>query len=143
MDFKPSTGKWIFAYHSSGGPKNSNDQSASISQHDNQGPFEWSWANGKGGNSANPFTAAPAGTGTGAVTATSCVPRPTSGAAAVSGTSTRAATTQSDDGDDDDRSTRRDRPTEFPTDVRSRFPTPTANANNSEYPNIDIGTVTD
>lgn len=128
MSFKDSSGKWVFAYHSSGGPKNSNDQSASISQHDNQGAFDWAWASAKGGNSANPFTAAPAGsgTGTGAVTATSCVPRPTSGAAAVSETSTRAATSTQSDDDDDDRSTRRGQPTEFPTNYRSRFPTPTA-----------------
>ncbi|KAF2118305.1 hypothetical protein BDV96DRAFT_597152 [Lophiotrema nucula] len=54
-DFTAGSGDWIFAAHSSGGPKDSDDQSASIQQHDTQNAFSWSYANAKGGDSINPF----------------------------------------------------------------------------------------
>jgi hypothetical protein len=80
MDFKLSSGSWVYAYKGSNGPKNSNDQSASIRQHDERASFSWDWASAKGGNSVNPLIAAAAvvpgsGTGNGGAIATSCIPR--------------------------------------------------------------------
>ena len=84
MDFTSSSGKWIHAYQSSGGALNSDDTSASISQHGNSdaSAFSWDFTNAKGGNSVNPFTAVSAsgsGTVAGATGTSSCVPRPTTG----------------------------------------------------------------
>ncbi|KAF2621252.1 iron reductase domain protein [Macroventuria anomochaeta] len=68
-DFKASSGNWIYAYQSSGGALNSNDQSASIRQHNQHDSFSWDYTNAKGGSSVNPLVnAAPAGTGTGSGT---------------------------------------------------------------------------
>lgn len=72
MDFKAANGNWIYAYRSSGGPKNSNSQSASISKHDDANAFQWSFADAKGGSSVNPLlNAAPSGTGSGSPSPTS------------------------------------------------------------------------
>lgn len=92
MDFKASTGSWIYAYQSSGGPKNADDQSASIKQHNNQAAFSWDFANAKGGSSVNPLVnAAPAASGSasgsGGVAATSCIQR---SAASTAGSATSA-----------------------------------------------------
>lgn len=87
MDFKASSGNWIYAYQTNG-PKNSNDQSASIRQHNQQAAFSWDFANAKGGNSVNPLVAAaPAGSGSGngGAVATSCVQR-NAASATTSGT---------------------------------------------------------
>ncbi|KAF2656210.1 iron reductase domain protein [Lophiostoma macrostomum CBS 122681] len=92
-DFTASTGNWIHAFHSSGGPKNSDSQDASITQHDNQDTFQWDYSNAKGGSSVNPLlNTSPSGTGSAGGTATSCVPRSASGAAA-SGTTASGAIT--------------------------------------------------
>ena len=66
---------------------NSDDTSATISQHgtSDASAFIWNFANAKGGNSVNPFTAASASGSstaagaTGATGTSSCVPRPTTG----------------------------------------------------------------
>jgi hypothetical protein len=84
MDFTSSSGNWIHAFQSSGGALNSDDTSATISQHgtSDASAFTWNFANAKGGNSVNPFTAASAsgsGTVAGATGTSSCVPRPTTG----------------------------------------------------------------
>ncbi|KAH8719184.1 integral membrane protein [Phaeosphaeriaceae sp. PMI808] len=64
MDFKASSGSWVYAYAPSNGPKNSNDQSASINQHSQQAVFSWNFASAKGGSSLNPLiNAIPSGTG--------------------------------------------------------------------------------
>lgn len=103
MDFTESSGNWIYAYESSGGPKNSDDPSVSISKHNNQATFEWEFADAKGGNSVNPFLAAtPSGTGT---AASDCIPRPASATESglTSGATTAAAspTPTSEDSDND------------------------------------------
>ena len=64
MDFTSSSGSWIYAYQSSGGPLNSNSQSAAIKQHNEQATFTWSFADAKGGNSVNPLLSS-SGTSTG------------------------------------------------------------------------------
>ena len=93
--FTENSGTWVYAYHSSGGPKNSDDTSAGITKHDGQRPFTWDYSKAKGGNSVNPLVnSAPAGTGTATV---SCVPRPTSGTATVSRSSTSTSTKTGDD----------------------------------------------
>jgi hypothetical protein len=102
MDFKASTGNWIYAYQSSNGPKNSDDQSASIKQHNNQAAFSWDFANAKGGSSVNPLVnAAPAASGSGSgsasgsggVAATSCIQRSAASATgSASGTAAGPAT---------------------------------------------------
>lgn len=62
-DFTSGSGNWIYAYQSSGGPKNTDDQSAMINYHSRGGVFSWNYANAKGGNSVNPLViAAPSGT---------------------------------------------------------------------------------
>jgi len=91
MDFKSSSGNWIYAYQSSNGPKNSNDQAASIRQHNSQATFSWDFANAKGGSGVNPLVnAAPAGGSGGDATATNCRQR-TSGSATGSATAAAAA----------------------------------------------------
>ncbi|KAH9861239.1 hypothetical protein IAQ61_010976 [Plenodomus lingam] len=107
MDFSASTGNWIYAYQSSGGPKNTDEQSASIKQHNNQATFQWDFADAKGGSSVNPFLATtPSGTGTAGTAASSCIPRPASASdsGTVSGASTALAspTPTSDDSDSED-----------------------------------------
>ncbi|KAF2865283.1 hypothetical protein BDV95DRAFT_260925 [Massariosphaeria phaeospora] len=117
-DFKVDKGDWIYAYQPSGGPKNSDDQSANINQHESAEAFSWSYASAKGGNSVNPLlNAAPSGSGSGGGSATGCVPRPT-GAAAT------ATATETDKSDDDDvSSTQQGRPTNFPYDQRPSWAT--------------------
>ncbi|KAJ4348955.1 hypothetical protein N0V95_005003 [Ascochyta clinopodiicola] len=128
-DFKASSGNWIYAYQSSGGALNSNDQSVSIRQHNQQDAFSWDYANAKGGSSVNPLVnAAPAGSGSGSVsasggsTATSCIPRQAQasgsgpGSGSGSATATTASPAQTSSGDDgnnnnDDNRTRWGRPT--------------------------------
>lgn len=113
---------------SSGGALNTDDQSASIRQHNQQDSFSWDYANAKGGSSVNPLVnAAPvaSGTGSGGSTATSCIPR--QGAQATGGSATRTATgnnpTQTSDGDgDDDSRTRWGRPS-WATARPSAWPT--------------------
>jgi hypothetical protein len=103
MDFKSSSGDWIFGFKSSGGPKNADDTSASISQHSQKGAFAWEFAAAKGGSSVNPLIAvAPSGTSGGSATATNCIPRSRSASATASGASSGASPTQTSDGDDDD-----------------------------------------
>lgn len=145
-DFKGSKGNWVYAWRSSGGPKDSTNNNVAFSKHDSQSSFSWDYASAKGGSSVNPFVnAAPAvsGTGTGAVTATaSCVPRPTSaGSAVTSGASsaTRSATTSTrSDGDGNDDSTQRGRPTSIPSALLSRFgPQTTASAENNKREEIN------
>lgn len=60
MDFTAGTGKWIYAYQSSGGPKNTDDTNAQIQQHSRDGTFTWNFANAKGGSDPNPFITAAA-----------------------------------------------------------------------------------
>lgn len=104
-DFTSGSGNWIYAYKSSGGPKDSTDQSASISQHNERDAFSWDYASAKGGSSANPLVnSAPSGTGTGSggASVTSCVPRPTStgsGSGSASGSGSGTPTTATDDDD--------------------------------------------
>ncbi|KAF1935576.1 CBD9-like protein [Clathrospora elynae] len=105
MDFKASSGDWIYGYQSSGGPKNSDDKSASIKQHDSDsmGAFSWDFANAKGGSSVNPLVnATPAGTSSGATTATSCIPRSGSASATGSGTGSAASPTQTSNDNNND-----------------------------------------
>ena len=107
---------------------NSNDQSASIRQHNQQDSFSWDYTNAKGGSSVNPLVnAAPAGSGSGSggSSVTSCIPRQGAQATggSVSGTTTAASPTQtSNDGDNNDDSRTRyrsswatARPTAWPT----------------------------
>lgn len=124
MDFSSSSGNWIHAFQSSGGPLKSDDTSASISQHgqSDAAAFSWSFANAKGGNSVNPFTTSVAsGSSSGAtVVATSgtssCVPRPTTGTfAAAASTTTWPSTIPSNFANHF--------PTEFPSEWRSNWPT--------------------
>lgn len=89
MDFSATNGNWIYAYQSSGGPKNSNDQSASIRQHNEHATFTWDFASAKGGNSANPLISTNSGSGTASGTQ-SCIPR--SAAPSATATSANAAT---------------------------------------------------
>jgi hypothetical protein len=121
MDFTRNSGNWIYAYQSSGGPKNDDSTSASIRQHNNQGVFDWEFAAAKGGSSINPLiNTSPSGTtgGTDATpTATNCRQRPSGAAATASASkSAKPSKTQSYD-DDDDWWTGRPtaRPTSFPT----------------------------
>jgi hypothetical protein len=114
MDFTSASGNWIYAYHSSGGSKNSNDQSVSISQHDHQSTFKWDFASAKGGNSVNPLISS--GTGSGGTATQSCIPR----SASATGSAAAASTTQTsdgsgDDGDDSNDDNRGGRPTQWGT----------------------------
>ncbi|KAF1832869.1 CBD9-like protein [Decorospora gaudefroyi] len=105
MDFQSDRGTWIFGYRT-GGPKNSDDTSASIKEHSNKGIFSWDFANAKGGSSVNPLVeAAPSGTNGGGAAATSCIPRPSGTAAGVTGASPTQTSDDSykdEDNDDDD-----------------------------------------
>ncbi|KAF2728635.1 CBD9-like protein [Polyplosphaeria fusca] len=101
-DFKADSGNWVYAAHTSGGPKNDDSQSASISKHDERDAFSWSYASAKGGDSVNPLlnSAVPSGTAGGGGSATSCVPRPTGAAASNGASSSGGATaTKTDDND--------------------------------------------
>jgi hypothetical protein len=101
MQFNSDSGDWIFGFQSSGGPKDSDDSSASISQHSQKGAFAWEFAAAKGGSSVNPLIAtAPSGTSGGSATAGSCIPR--SASATASGASGGASPTQTSDDDDTD-----------------------------------------
>ncbi|KAH7548655.1 integral membrane protein [Bipolaris maydis] len=57
MDFKSSSGNWIYAFQNSGGPKNTDDTSAQIDQHSGHSVFNWDFAQAKGGSSVNPLIA--------------------------------------------------------------------------------------
>jgi hypothetical protein len=129
MDFKSSSGNWIYAFQPSNGPKNSNDQSASIQEHDGHAAFSWDFASAKGGSSVNPLVnAAPAGSGSGdsGAVAPSCVQRnaPSASGAATGSITSRAATpTQSsNDPDDDDNEDRRSARSRYATGFGS-YPT--------------------
>ncbi|KAF3006807.1 hypothetical protein E8E13_010450 [Curvularia kusanoi] len=127
-DFTASSGNWVYAYLS-GSALNTNDQSASIRQHNQHDSFSWQYTNAKGGSSVNPFVnAAPAASGTGSSNTgsggsavTSCIPRGAAQATggSISGTATAASPTQTSGGDDndsdDDSRTRGERPTASPT----------------------------
>jgi len=67
MDFTAGTGDWIYAYHNSDGPKNTDDTNAQIQEHSSDGTFTWDFANAKGGSEANPLlnVAATSGNGNG------------------------------------------------------------------------------
>jgi hypothetical protein len=114
MDFKSSSGNWIYAFQPSNGPKNSDDQSASIREHTGHAAFSWNFANAKGGSSVNPLVnAAPgsSGSGNGGAVATSCIQR---NAASATGSSTVAAaspTQSSDDSNNDNDNDNDGRPT--------------------------------
>jgi hypothetical protein len=100
MDFKSSSGNWIYAYQPSNGPKNSNDQSASIREHTEHSAFSWDFANAKGGSSVNPLVNAvpsSSGSGNGGAVATSCIQR---NAASATGSSTVAAASPTQSSDD-------------------------------------------
>ncbi|KAF2267855.1 CBD9-like protein [Lojkania enalia] len=103
-DFTADSGQFIYGAQTSGGPMNSDDQRARISQHDINEAFNWNWASAKGGNSVNPLVnAAPSGTASGGGSVTSCVPRPSGTAASVTSGAASATATQSDyDSDDND-----------------------------------------
>ena len=104
--FSGSNGNWIYAYHSSGGPKNSGDVGANIAQHDNQEAFQWSYANAKGGSSVNPLVDSSAsGTASGTAAATgagastrSCIPRAAATGAASGSASASASGSSSGSG---------------------------------------------
>lgn len=133
MDFTSASGNWIYGYQSSGGPKNSDDKSVSIRQHNGEAAFSWDFASAKGGSSVNPLvntvSSSGTGTGTGVATASSCRARPASSTTLGSGsgsttsptpTSTNSSDDSNDDDNDDDnnddRTTRRySRPTARPT----------------------------
>lgn len=113
--FSDGQGNWIWAASTSGGPKDTSDQSASINQHGEQNSFQWSYASAKGGNSVNPLVNASPSSGASTGTR-SCVPRPastagssTTGGAGGSPTTNAATATKTDD---DDR--HRGRPTNYP-----------------------------
>ncbi|USP78676.1 CBD9-like protein [Curvularia clavata] len=101
MDFKASSGNWIYGYQTSGGPKNSDDTSAQISQHSSEGAFSWDFAQAKGGSSVNPLISSTPTTSGGTGTA-SCRPRTSSAASTAStASSTAAASSSSTDNDND------------------------------------------
>ena len=94
-DFRGNEGNWVYAFKT-GGAKRSDDVRAGISQHSEASPFEWDYANAKGGDSVNPLVnASPSssGSGTGSATGTTnCVPRPTTGTFASGATGSPTAT---------------------------------------------------
>jgi hypothetical protein len=102
MDFKASSGNWIFGYQASGGPKNSDDTSAQINQHSSEGAFSWDFAQAKGGSSVNPLISSTPTTSGGTGT-TSCRPRPSSAAPTASSTAGASDSSSDNDNDDDDR----------------------------------------
>lgn len=86
-DVSSSSASWIYAAKS-GSPIQSDDQSESISQHNNDyGSFNWDYANAKGGSSANPFAGENAVTSGGAASgaATTCNPAPSQTLASLTG----------------------------------------------------------
>lgn len=98
-DFTAGSGNWVFAYLSSNGPMDSDDQNAMFRKHETTGRFQWDYANAKGGNSVNPLVnVAPSGTATDGSSITSCVPRPT-------GATTGAVASTKTDDDEDNTST--------------------------------------
>jgi len=102
-DFTAGNGNWIYAYQSSKGPKNSNDQNANIQQHSQESVFRWDYASAKGGNSVNPLL----NTNTGGGTPTqSCIQRSASKTASPTQTGDDHGGDDHDDdddnGDDDD-----------------------------------------
>ena len=105
MDFTAGSGDWIYGYQSSGGPKDTDDTSASIREHSEKAAFSWDFANAKGGSSVNPLlSASPTGTSGGSTTA-SCRQRSSSASATstASGTAGQAsAQPTSDDANDND-----------------------------------------
>ncbi|KNG48411.1 CBD9-like protein [Stemphylium lycopersici] len=118
MDFTASSGDWIYGYQSSGGPKDTDDTSASIREHSEKAAFSWDFANAKGGSSVNPLvSASPTGTSGGSATP-NCRQRPSSASATPSGAAGQAsAKPTGDDADDNDY---KDRPyggypTSYPT----------------------------
>lgn len=73
MDFTAPSGSWIYAYNS-GEPLNTDDTSARIRQHNDQGVFDFDFTAARGDNSANPFASASSATtggGDGGATPTS------------------------------------------------------------------------
>jgi len=121
MDFTSNSGNFIYAYQSSGGPKNDDSTSASIRQHSSEGVFNWEFAAAKGGSSVNPLlNTSPSGTtgGSGA-TPTNCRQRPSGAAATASGSGSESSAKPSKTAsyDDDDWWTGRPtaRPTSWPT----------------------------
>ncbi|RMZ69855.1 integral membrane [Pyrenophora seminiperda CCB06] len=64
MDFSSANGNWVYAFHDSAGPKNSDDTDVQISQHSTDATFTWDFASAKGGSDANPFLTAAATTPT-------------------------------------------------------------------------------
>ncbi|KAF1999794.1 iron reductase domain protein [Amniculicola lignicola CBS 123094] len=99
--FSGSNGNWVYAYQSSGGPKNSDSTSAGINQHNSEAAFRWEYANAKGGNSVNPLLVASA-SGSASGSATSCVPRPAvtgTESTSLSGAAATTAATKTGGGD--------------------------------------------
>jgi hypothetical protein len=134
MDFTTSSTDWIYALKS-GSALETDDTSASISQHGEAQAFSWDISSAKGGNSLNPFVAAAGASGssgTGGVTATntgatgasatsSCVPRPTTGTFASAVSSVIASATSWPP--QIPTQYRTAYPTGFPTEWRSNWPT--------------------
>ena len=90
MDFTGSGDvSWIWATKS--GSLKSDDQSASISQHDSEGTFSFSLASAKGGSDVNPFTSS-SQTTAGSGSSVSCTPKSSATAAADATGSSAAAT---------------------------------------------------
>ncbi|KAF1958449.1 CBD9-like protein [Byssothecium circinans] len=138
--FSGNTGNWIYAFRSSGGAKDTTSQSAGITQHNQEAPFEWSYASAKGGNSVNPLVnaATPSGTATGTGRTTNCIPRPAStgagsGSSGASGSSTAGASVPTTAADDDDRfhSTEKGRPTQWQSHWGNGRPTSTPTGGSS------------
>ncbi|KAF2637298.1 CBD9-like protein [Massarina eburnea CBS 473.64] len=126
--FSENKGNWIYGFRSAGGAKDTTSQSASIAEHSEEEPFEWSYASAKGGNSVNPLlNSSPSGTGV-ATGTTSCVPRPASTAGAGSGSTsggsgTSATSTAVSSSDDDENYTGSGRPTAFQSEGGHGRPT--------------------
>ncbi|ETN38994.1 uncharacterized protein HMPREF1541_07036 [Cyphellophora europaea CBS 101466] len=64
MSLSGGSSDWVYA-HSQGSPINSDDTSATISQHNGQGSFQWDVSRATGGSGGNPFTDASSTTTTG------------------------------------------------------------------------------
>jgi hypothetical protein len=144
VSFSEGKGDWIWAFSSSGGAKDTTDQSAGISEHSNKAAFSWDYASAKGGSSANPLVnASPSGTA-------SCVPRPasTGGSSGATGTSTgartssAAGTTPTSRSGDDDYRTRFGYPSQWGSIYPSGpWPTgPPGGNNESKFPKPKLRT---
>lgn len=95
-DFTSGNGNWIYAFHSSDGPKDSDDQNANIQKHNKASAFQWDYASAKGGDSVNPLLNS--NIGGGSTPTQSCIQR-----SAASRTTTQSSPTQTgDDHEDDD-----------------------------------------